>query len=262
MKNKNLISASPDQTLKIWSLDNGLVKTITSIYDLKSIVVLNNGYIAYAYLHYVEIYDINSEKQIIEYYYHFDDVNCIFVLSNGNLATGSNDKNINIWNPISASTVKILRGHTKSVLAVIELKNGNLVSGSLDSTIKIWNQLNGAVINTFTNPSYIWCLAELRNGYLAAGLNDGMIKIWKTDDGSEIMSLIGHTGTINSMGLLDNGFLISGSADETIKIWNLDEGRSLNTLNPKIGSILSLLVLDNGSFVTGSSDKSIRVWSI
>ena len=72
LKNKNLISASRDQTLKIWSLDNGLVKTITSIYDLESIAVLNNGNIAYAYLHYVKIYDINSEKQIIEYYYHLD----------------------------------------------------------------------------------------------------------------------------------------------------------------------------------------------
>jgi WD40 repeat protein len=71
---------------------------------------------------------------------HTDWVRALTVLQNGDLASGSDDKTIKIWNPIDGTLKRTLTGHTNSVLALTVLQNGDLASGSSDTTIKIWSK--------------------------------------------------------------------------------------------------------------------------
>jgi phospholipase A-2-activating protein len=73
-------------------------------------------------------------------------VSCLVVLSNGDLASGSEDKTVRIWNSKNGNT-KILNGHTSVVYSLALLPDGNLASGSADNTIRIWNT-NNTVIQT------------------------------------------------------------------------------------------------------------------
>jgi WD40 repeat protein len=59
-------------------------------------------------------------------------------LPNGNLASGSWDNTVKIWNTNTGSLVYTLSGHTNWVWTLATLPNGNLASGSADNTVKIW----------------------------------------------------------------------------------------------------------------------------
>ena len=69
---------------------------------------------------------------------HTDSVFSLAVLQNGDLASGSWDNTIKIWDTNTGSLKRTLVGHTGYVWSLAVLQNGDLASGSWDNTIKIW----------------------------------------------------------------------------------------------------------------------------
>jgi WD40 repeat protein len=57
---------------------------------------------------------------------HTYSVNALAVLQNGDLASGSSDSSIKIWNPINGTLKRTLNGHTSYVWALTVLQNGDL----------------------------------------------------------------------------------------------------------------------------------------
>ena len=147
---------------------------------------------------------------------HSGNVLSLKVLQNGNLASGSNDKTIKIWDSTSGALIQTFSG-TGNFWELLVLQNGNLVAGAFNSTIKILNQATGSLIKTIYS-SYFWALTLLQNGNLAAGSSDSTIKIWDLTTGTLIQTLTGHLGSVYGLSLLQNGNLVSGSFDTTIKI--------------------------------------------
>ena len=74
---------------------------------------------------------------------HTSAVFCLVVLPNGQLASGSFDKTIKIWDTNTGKEIRTLKGHTNSVYCLVVLPNGQLASGSRDQTIKIWDTNTG-----------------------------------------------------------------------------------------------------------------------
>jgi WD40 repeat protein len=60
------------------------------------------------------------------------------VLSNSDLASGSYDATVIIWDSNTWSLKLNLVGHTKTIWSLVELQNGNLASASEDNSIRIW----------------------------------------------------------------------------------------------------------------------------
>jgi WD40 repeat protein len=75
-------------------------------------------------------------------------IHSVVALQNGDIARGSQDFSIKIWNPNEGTLKRTLNGHTSNVHALTLLKSGDLVSGSLDRTIKIWNPNDGFLKKT------------------------------------------------------------------------------------------------------------------
>jgi WD40 repeat protein len=75
-------------------------------------------------------------------------VTCLKDLSNGDVASGSLDTSIKIWDPSTGKNKKTLKGHTHAIIALEELSNGQLVSSALDKTVVIWNVQSGLISNT------------------------------------------------------------------------------------------------------------------
>ncbi len=76
---------------------------------------------------------------------------------NGNLASGSQDRTIKIWDTVSTSCIASLKGHLDSVSCLAVLANGKLASGTEDtrgygSTIKIWDTTNNSCIGELKRP--------------------------------------------------------------------------------------------------------------
>ena len=70
---------------------------------------------------------------------HTSDVDSVCVLPDSNLASGSYDNSIKIWDISSRECIQTLNGYTWPVLTVCVLTDGNLASGSGDNSIKIWD---------------------------------------------------------------------------------------------------------------------------
>ena len=113
-------------------------------------------------------------------------------MRNGQLASGSGDYTIKIWNIVSGKCTQTLQGHSDLVYQLLQLKSGDLVSCSRkDHNIKIWNLTEGICIRT----------------------------------------LVGHTCWVISIIVnSQSNTLVSSSQENTIKTWNLETGECVNTL--------------------------------
>lgn len=206
---------------------------------------------------------INLDQLLITLTGHTEPVSCLAVLANGNLASGSYDQTIKIWNATDYSLIRTLTGHSDIVRSLALLRNGNLASCSSDNTIKIWNTNEGSQIKTIQTEfiSGIYSLAVLQDDALAigGGLFDSTIKILNASSGSLIRTLGGHTLIVESLAVLKNGYLVSASSSsDGIKVWNAIEGSLIKTFN---SGARPLLALDNGYLASGSSDNTIKIWN-
>ena len=262
-------SGSSDQRIKTWSLNDGsTLKTWNFYYNIKSFVVLNNGYLAIifgtTYLSYVSVYDVSNGIEIAQTLYYASIFTSIVLMQNSYLAVGENTGNIYFGNQNDASNIDYFSAHTDAVVSLAVLQNGYLVSSSQGGEIKIWNATFSyhALKQTIKNPTFAWSLAELKNGYLACGLDDGTIKIWNIVNGSEVSTLTGHFGSVNTLAIFGDSYLFSGGADETIKIWNTNGGSLIKSLHGHNGAVIFLTFLLDGSLASGSADKTIKIWKL
>ncbi len=73
---------------------------------------------------------------------HENYVRCIVKLNENQLASGSGDNTIRIWDLIGGNCLKTLKGHESVVRCIVKLNENQLASGSADNTIRIWDIYN------------------------------------------------------------------------------------------------------------------------
>ncbi|RAP30725.1 hypothetical protein DID76_03365 [Candidatus Marinamargulisbacteria bacterium SCGC AG-414-C22] len=149
--------------------------------------------------------------------------NCVYALTPlgpRQLASGSKDTAIKIWDFHTGKELKTLAGHSRSVRALTHLGAGQLASGSNDTTVKIWDRRTGKATQTLTgHRSGVLALTHLGADQLASGSSDKTVKIWDRRTGKAIQDLTDHANCVRALTYLGRGQLASGSTDKTVKIW-------------------------------------------
>jgi WD40 repeat protein len=153
---KFLASGHEDGTIKIWNIETG--EEISSIQAHSSWIqslafssdsrILASGGDENAWddeLNYIRIWKINTQGNInteesISLLGHKKQVNSIAFSPDGQtLVSGSNDRDIKLWNLRTRETICTLSEHTDVVTSVAFSPDGQtLASGSKDGTFKIW----------------------------------------------------------------------------------------------------------------------------
>ncbi|RNA38860.1 high-affnity carbon uptake Hat [Brachionus plicatilis] len=101
---------------------------------------------------------------------HTNIVSALAVLHNGDLASGSYDDTIKIWNSFDGIEKMTISGFLSWHSSLLVLQNGDLAYGLRDNTIKILNSIDGTLKMTlFGHSNDVVCLALLHNGDLASG---------------------------------------------------------------------------------------------
>ena len=206
---------------------------------------------------------------------HTAEVKAIAVLPNGQLASGSADFTIRLWDVATGSEATRLEGHTGEITSLVILPDGRLASGAVDNTIRLWDIATGAETAQLAgHGKSVIALAVLADGRLASGSDDRTIRLWDVKSGAEVACLTGHGDSVNALAVLADGRLISGSSDRTIRLWNVQarvetarlergggEAMELALGGQPIGGVLALAVLPDGRLASGW-DYLIRQWDL
>ena len=204
---------------------------------------------------------------------------CMIELENKQIATGSYDNTIKIWDVNNQNCENEIMEDGK-VFALLEFEPNLLLSAidktpddvqeisqirSEDIVINLWD-LNSAnsdnkIIHSFTGHQLrINCLVKCDDKFFASCSNDGEIIIWDYHLRKKVHNLLGHADCILCLIRLNNGNLCSGSADKTIKIWNWENASCIATLEGNEHWVKCLCQLSNGYILSGSHDNLIKIW--
>jgi WD40 repeat protein len=199
---------------------------------------------------------------------HTNDVLSVAYSPDGSqIASGSVDRTIKIWDSSTVTEIRTLIGHTSIVYSVSYSPDGRqIASGGYDNNIKIWDSSTGEEIRTLTgHTDDVYSLAYSPDGsQIASGSVDRTIKIWDATTGEEIRTLTGHTSYVSSVSYSPDGSRIaSGSGDRTIKIWDASTGEEIRTLTGHTRHVKSIAYSPDGSqIVSGSTDHTIKIWDV
>jgi len=97
------------------------------------------------------------------------------------LASGSEDKTVRLWDPVSGSEVSKLKGHDCSVYSVTYRHDGlQLASGSFDKTVRLWDPVSGSEVSQLKgHTGGVWSVTYRHDGLqLASAGADEMVLLW------------------------------------------------------------------------------------
>eukprot|EP01016_Furgasonia_blochmanni_P021698 TRINITY_DN23888_c0_g1_i1.p1 TRINITY_DN23888_c0_g1~~TRINITY_DN23888_c0_g1_i1.p1 ORF type:complete len:219 (-),score=15.90 TRINITY_DN23888_c0_g1_i1:13-591(-) len=141
---------------------------------------------------------------------------CIRDRDSGNLilATGSEDKNVRIWNMSSARSLRALDCMSQ-VWSMIALDHPAMLAvGLADGSVTVWDWKRGCVLRKLdAHLEGVGFLATLRDQCLLASSSyDGFIHIWKWKNGDRIRSFA-DMGEIMSISITRDGRALACVSD-------------------------------------------------
>ena len=236
-------------------------KLLTNINEI--IPNINNTSIPF-FLHYpINFKQFGKEYRCIKTLSgHNDKIVSLIKLHTGNLASGSYDNTIRIWD-LEKNECKLVIKEEGYILCLLEFLPNFILTGLSDNKIKLY-QINDSyqLIHCFEGHNlWVNCLVKINDEKFASGSNDSHIIIWDYETRKEIITLKGHSDCILSLIILQNKNLCSGSADNTIRIWDSEKYECLYILEGHEKWVKCLFQLDNGLIISGSDDKTIKVWN-
>jgi WD40 repeat protein len=176
-----------------------------------------------------------------------------YFLPNGQLASGSFDCTVRVWDVENATCSLTLVGHAENVYALAVLPDGRLASGS-------WDTFNGECLSTILVGLPITVLCAPPDGRLATCTFDTSIRLWGVSTRACLLTLAGHYANVSTMAVMSNGDLAL-AANNSVRLWNTANGRCSGDCYYQIemsGCVKALVGLAGGELVV-VDDKKISV---
>lgn len=187
-----------------------------------------------------------------------------FSVDGKNLAYGSKDRTIKIFNIESKECVNILSGHINSVNSVSYSADGKfLASAGLDRTVKIWDIQTGQCVKNITGNTmgFNHIVYSSDGGYILSCSGEGMVKIWNIQTGECLRLFKADLNWINCAAFSIDGIsVVSGDTEGNIRLWDIATSQNLRVIKPHFDSVNSMFfTYDRRYLISASSDRTIKI---
>eukprot|EP00039_Didymoeca_costata_P024952 m.11930 g.11930 ORF g.11930 m.11930 type:complete len:504 (+) comp4559_c0_seq1:190-1701(+) len=169
-----------------------------------------------------------------------DSVTSVNFLNRGSqLALGTSNGLVHIWDCQASKRIRTMRGHTARVGSLAGLGN-SVVSGSRDCSI-LWRDVRkpGDFVQKMKPHEHEVCGLKWApdETHLASGGNDNKLLVFRAGYNNPVQRFLGHCAAVKAIawsphqhGLLASG---GGTADQTIRFWNTVTGAPLQVVDTK-----------------------------
>lgn len=267
---RRFISASADNTLRLWNLSSGEELLVFEGHEtfVNAIAVSPDEKSIYSGSANGTIFAWNAEtgKQKAEFAGHIVPVNTLAQSPDGQrLVSGASDGTIKIWDVKTQALVDTLEGHIGAVNTLVITNDGqHIISGGVDRTIRQWHLQTGEPIKRLEDhDSYINAIAVSPDGrFLFSASADQTLKRWNLDTGEVIETLLGHTGYVNVLAMSPDGQTVtSGGADETVRVWDVASGRPLIVYTGFEMPVDHIMLPSDNQIMTASHhNPAVKAW--
>ena len=165
-------------------------------------------------------------KQVLEG--HCDGVKSVAFSPDGTqIASGSRDETVRVWDTETGVCRHILEGHHYWVSSVAFSPDGaQIASASWDKTIRVWRTSTGVCSKILEGHTRaVTSVAFSPDGTcIASASDDSTVRIWRADNGACEKTLKGHSKVTSVAFSPDGTQLAWSSTDGTIRIWCTNTG--------------------------------------
>ncbi|XP_052746636.1 katanin p80 WD40 repeat-containing subunit B1 isoform X1 [Bicyclus anynana] len=212
---------------------------------------------------------VRRSWKLQEFVAHKANVNCLAMghKSNQVLATGGDDKKVNLWAIGRQGCLMSLSGHTTPVECVCFGHSEDLVcAGSQTGALKIWDLEAAKLLRTFTgHKGAIKCMDFHPYGdYLTTGSCDSNIKLWDTRKRGCIVTYSSHRLAVNSLQFSPDGqWIASACEDGFVKVWDVRVGKVLQEFVEHTSGV-TCVKFHPHEFLLAScgADRTVNFWDM
>ena len=267
---KLLVSASEDQTAKVWDVATGeLAATLSEqAGELNCVAFSPDGQLlaigadnGTVLIRKTDSWDLQATLAG-----HEDDVCGVAFSPDGRLlASGAWDDKAKLWETAGFTEQATLEGHAHDVEFLAFSPDGKtLATASSDNTVKLWDTAGGKERITLTEHSrQVYGVAYSHNGrWLATCGQDLTARLWDATSGKLLHTLSGHTEWVRDVAFSpDDRTLASCGNDTFVHFWDTTTGERLGTIRANSGRLRGVAYSPDGkTLVTAGSDGIVTLW--
>ena len=270
---RTAVSASDDNTLKVWDLGTGrLLRTLEGHESgVWHVAIAADGRTAVSASgdDTLKVWDLGTGRLLRTLEGHKAEV--VAITPDGRTAVFASPYGaLNVWDVGTGRLLRTFEGHRGEVLGVAVAPGGRTaVSASGDNTLDVWDVGTGRLLRTHEGPrGKVSGVAVAPGGRTAVSTSsassDDTLKVWDVGTGLLLWTLEGHQGQVLGVAIGPDGrTAISASQDKTLKVWDLVTGRLSRTLEGHEGEVWHVSIAADGrTAISASRDKTLKVWDL
>jgi len=280
---KTLVSASRDQTAKLWDVPTGKEKLTlrghTNWVECARFTPDGQTVVTASWDFTVKKWDVATGRGQGTLLAHDGyALSIAFTRDGKTMATGGSDATVKLWDAATFGELSSLSLNPGSVCGVaFSPDDRTLATGSWDKTARLWDVSTGQELAKLQRKEYVPenTPALLSAAYspdrklLAVGGDNKTVKVYDVAKRSVLTVLRGHNDVVSAVAFSRDGkTLATGSYDQTIMLWEVAKFARVESLAPRAtlqghsNWVFSVAFCPDGDrLASGSYDKTIRLWN-